>query len=186
MVFELVTGDYMFDPKKGKTYKKNDDHLAQISELIGECKDNKFLDKCEAREDFFTKGNKLKRIKSLKLWGLLEVLTEKYRVRWGEAYFLAKFLMRMLKWNPKQRHSAKDLLEDPWFRMADNYDTVMPRAYHREWRQAYDDDYSSSSESSSGSSGSNKSSNGEGEESEYETDREGFEDSNKSASEDDQ
>lgn len=36
MVFELVTGDYLFDPKKGKTFKKNDDHLALITELIGE------------------------------------------------------------------------------------------------------------------------------------------------------
>jgi serine/threonine protein kinase len=36
MIFELITGDYLFDPKKGKTYKKNDDHLALISELIGE------------------------------------------------------------------------------------------------------------------------------------------------------
>lgn len=38
MVFELVTGDYLFDPKKGSNYKKGEDHLAQISELIGECK----------------------------------------------------------------------------------------------------------------------------------------------------
>ena len=36
MIFELVTGDYLFDPKKGKSFKKNDDHLALISELIGE------------------------------------------------------------------------------------------------------------------------------------------------------
>ncbi len=43
MVFELVTGDYLFDPKKGKTFKKNDDHLALISELIGECKDPEFV-----------------------------------------------------------------------------------------------------------------------------------------------
>ena len=35
MVFELITGDYLFDPKKGKTYRKNDDHLALITELIG-------------------------------------------------------------------------------------------------------------------------------------------------------
>lgn len=35
MVFELITGDYLFDPKKGKTFKKNDDHLALITELIG-------------------------------------------------------------------------------------------------------------------------------------------------------
>ena len=43
MTFELITGDYLFDPKKGKTYKKNDDHLALISELIGECDDLKFM-----------------------------------------------------------------------------------------------------------------------------------------------
>ena len=68
MVFELVTGDYLFEPKKGKTYRKNDDHLALISELIGECKDQKFLDKCDAKEEFYGKQGNLKRIKSLKNW----------------------------------------------------------------------------------------------------------------------
>lgn len=43
MVFELVTGDYLFDPKKGKNFKKNDDHLALITELIGECQNKSFL-----------------------------------------------------------------------------------------------------------------------------------------------
>lgn len=71
MIFELITGDYLFDPKKGKTYKKNDDHLALISELIGECRDFKFLDKCEERNTFYTKNAKLKRIKSLKPWPLI-------------------------------------------------------------------------------------------------------------------
>lgn len=41
-VFELVTGDYLFAPKKGKNYTKNEDHLALISELIGECTNIKF------------------------------------------------------------------------------------------------------------------------------------------------
>jgi len=35
MIFELITGDYLFEPRKGKTYSKNDDHLAQIIELCG-------------------------------------------------------------------------------------------------------------------------------------------------------
>lgn len=42
-VFELITGDYLFEPKKGKKYSKNEDHLALISELIGECNNPKFL-----------------------------------------------------------------------------------------------------------------------------------------------
>ena len=42
-VFELVTGDFLFEPRKGKNYKKNDDHLALITELIGECPNKKLL-----------------------------------------------------------------------------------------------------------------------------------------------
>jgi serine/threonine-protein kinase SRPK3 len=37
MTFELITGDFLFEPRKGKgkSYSKNDDHLAQIVELLG-------------------------------------------------------------------------------------------------------------------------------------------------------
>ncbi len=36
-VFEMVTGDYLFEARKGKNYSKNEDHLALIAELIGPC-----------------------------------------------------------------------------------------------------------------------------------------------------
>eukprot|EP00352_Strombidinopsis_acuminata_P002096 CAMPEP_0176396610 /NCGR_PEP_ID=MMETSP0126-20121128/44401_1 /TAXON_ID=141414 ORGANISM="Strombidinopsis acuminatum, Strain SPMC142" /NCGR_SAMPLE_ID=MMETSP0126 /ASSEMBLY_ACC=CAM_ASM_000229 /LENGTH=175 /DNA_ID=CAMNT_0017770301 /DNA_START=337 /DNA_END=864 /DNA_ORIENTATION=- len=134
MIFELVTGDYLFDPKKGKTYKKNDDHLALISELIGEPKDMKWLKSNDAFEDFYTAKGKLKRIKSLKLWSIYDVLTEKYRIKPSEAEPLSKFLMRMLKWNPKDRAKARDLLNDPWLKMAPNLDTHMSREHKREWK----------------------------------------------------
>jgi len=106
MVFELITGDYLFDPKKGKTYKKNDDHLALISELIGECSDLRFMKTHEGFEDFYTKTGKLKRVKQLKHWPLMNVLTDKYRLTYLDAYFLSRFLLKMLKWNPKERASA--------------------------------------------------------------------------------
>ena len=54
MVFELVTGDYLFDPRKGKTYKKNDDHLALMEELIGPCKDLTWLKSNNKFEDYYT------------------------------------------------------------------------------------------------------------------------------------
>ena len=125
MIFELVTGDYLFDPKKGKTYSKNDDHLAQVSELIGECEDKDFLLTCEAAEQFFNKQGKLKRIKKIKEWKLKQILIEKYRIKEVEAEFLARMLNRCLKWNPKDRVSAKDLLDDPWFKMPPRYDARM-------------------------------------------------------------
>lgn len=34
MVFELITGDFLFEPRKGDNYDKNDDHLAQMIELL--------------------------------------------------------------------------------------------------------------------------------------------------------
>ncbi|CAE6400295.1 unnamed protein product [Rhizoctonia solani] len=37
VVFELLTGgDYLFDPQSGTKYSKDDDHLAQMIELLGE------------------------------------------------------------------------------------------------------------------------------------------------------
>jgi len=35
MIFEMATGDFLFEPRKGQKYGKNDDHLAQMMELLG-------------------------------------------------------------------------------------------------------------------------------------------------------
>ena len=35
MVFELVTGDLLFDPHEGEGYDRDEDHLAQFQELLG-------------------------------------------------------------------------------------------------------------------------------------------------------
>lgn len=35
MVFELLTGDLLFEPQAGEDYDRDEDHLAQIQELVG-------------------------------------------------------------------------------------------------------------------------------------------------------
>jgi serine/threonine-protein kinase SRPK3 len=35
MIFELITGEFLFDPRKGPNYKKTDDHLALMIEMLG-------------------------------------------------------------------------------------------------------------------------------------------------------
>ena len=95
MIFELVTGDYLFDPRKGKTYRKNDDHLALISELIGPCKDRVFLQSCSKFQKFYDKNKnppKLRNIPKLKDWPLYRVLLEKYRLKDTESSELSDFL----------------------------------------------------------------------------------------------
>ena len=145
----MVTGDYLFDPKKGKTYTKNDDHLASISELIGECRDKKFLDSCESAGEFYGKNGKLKRIKKLKEWKLYDILAEKYRVKDTEALFLARFLEKCLKWNPLDRPTAQQLLDDPWLKMQPRYDARMDQRHYNEFMTAVYPDYEPSQKTSS-------------------------------------
>ena len=52
---------------------------------------------------------------------LKNVLFDQYHLVESESEYLAKMLLRCLKWNPKDRCSAKDLLSDPWFKMPPNY-----------------------------------------------------------------
>lgn len=170
MVFELVTGDYLFDPKKGKTFKKNDDHLALITELIGEMQGDELQhmkESCEAWDDYYKPANrkastwKLARIESLKPWPLFRVLTEKYKVSEGEARLLSRFLSRMLRWSPKKRATARDLLSDPWFKVGPlDENTRMTRTYCNEWRRARGQTFDSESSNVSDSD-SDESSEGE-------------------------
>jgi len=149
MVFELITGDYLFDPKKGKSYTKNDDHLASITELIGPCTDKEFLLSCESATDFYDRRGKLKRISKLKEWRLYDILIEKYRVKETEALFLTRFLERCLKWNPKDRPSAQELLDDCWLKMPPRYDARMNDDHFNEFMKAKDPNYASSDKTDS-------------------------------------
>ena len=36
MAFELATGDFLFEPHAGASYSKDEDHLAHMTELLGE------------------------------------------------------------------------------------------------------------------------------------------------------
>jgi len=44
-----------------------------------------------------------------------------------EATALADFLDKMLKWEPKDRASAQEMLNHHWLKMMPNYDTKMSR-----------------------------------------------------------
>merc|ERR1711865_503585 len=35
MIFELITGDYLFDPKASEEYPRDEDHMCLFSELLG-------------------------------------------------------------------------------------------------------------------------------------------------------
>jgi serine/threonine protein kinase len=114
VAFELATGDYLFYPKAGVEYSKNEDHLALIIELLlGEIpKDVLASGKLSYR--FFSETGALWNIESFKPWGLCNVLFEKYR--WGarDTHDFAEFLHSMLAFDPKERATVAECLLHPW------------------------------------------------------------------------
>ncbi|CAE7398240.1 SRPK3 [Symbiodinium sp. CCMP2592] len=114
MFFELATGDYLFDPKKGEDWNREEDHLALIAELLGDLPTKEFALSGRYSKDFFNNAAKLKHIKKLKMWPLEGVLQEKYRWEEAEALEMADFLLPMLTWQPSQRQAASEALKHAW------------------------------------------------------------------------
>ncbi|KAF1814767.1 serine/threonine-protein kinase SRPK2 [Eremomyces bilateralis CBS 781.70] len=105
MVFELITGDYLFDPQSGTKYGKDDDHIAQIIELLGPFPKSLCLSGKYSQEIFNRKGE-LRNIHRLRHWALPDVLREKYHFPADDARQMADFLGPMLQLLPPDRANA--------------------------------------------------------------------------------
>jgi len=105
MLFELITGDYLFDPQSGTKYGKDDDHIAQIIELLGAFPKSLCLSGKWSQEIFNRKGE-LRNIHRLRHWALPDVLREKYHFTVEEAKQMADFLLPMLELVPSERANA--------------------------------------------------------------------------------
>jgi len=136
VIFELITGgDYLFDPASGSRYSKDDDHVAQIIELMGDIpKAIAFAGKYSS-EFFNRKGNnllpspsppshsssphtyglgELRHINKLRYWPLDCVLHDKYLFPKEEADAIASFLTPMLRLHPDKRAKASELVHHNW------------------------------------------------------------------------
>jgi serine/threonine protein kinase len=80
MTFEMLTGELLFNPRKdnSETFGKNDDHLAQMMELLGRFPKKFSLRGVKSRK-YFSKDGALQRIPKLQNWSLKDVMIAKYR-----------------------------------------------------------------------------------------------------------
>jgi len=115
MIFELVTGDYLFDPKASEEYPRDEDHLALFIELLGPVPAT-VTARGRRAPTYFNRRSELRHIKSLRFWGLEDVLQQKYHMHVLEAKNLSSFLGGMLRLNTEERSSAQVLLQHPWLR----------------------------------------------------------------------
>jgi serine/threonine-protein kinase SRPK3 len=113
IVFELATGDVLFDPRSGKDYDRDEDHLALMMELIGRMPKHLALSGKYSKE-FFNRNGELRHIRSLKFWPCERVLMEKYGMSEKDSKDLSDFLTPMLDFNPTKRATAERMLSHPW------------------------------------------------------------------------
>ncbi|KAG8729147.1 serine/threonine protein kinase, CMGC group [Ceratobasidium sp. 428] len=114
VIFELLTGgDYLFDPQAGTKYSKDDDHIAQIIELLGEFpKSLAFSGKYSG--EFFNRKGELRHIHKLRFWPIESVLHDKYLLPRADADMIGSFLTPMMRLNPEKRARAADMVNHAW------------------------------------------------------------------------
>lgn len=130
LIFELVTGDYLFDPRKqdsdeddARQFTRDEDHLSLMIELLGRMPKRLTSDGRFSRQ-FFDRNGNLRRISNVDPWPLVDVLRQKYKLPDSEAEPLADFLTGMLELEPARRKPASEMLKHPWLSTPPSIESV--------------------------------------------------------------
>ncbi|KAJ5600888.1 hypothetical protein N7450_001955 [Penicillium hetheringtonii] len=100
-------------PQSGTKYGKDDDHIAQIIELLGPFAKSQCLSGKWSQEIFNRKGE-LRNIHRLRHWALPEVLREKYHYSVEQSMRISEFLLPMLDLSPEKRANAGGMASHEW------------------------------------------------------------------------
>ena len=121
IVFELITGDYLFNPKNKYVGRKKEllrdrEHLSLMVDLLGKFPvDLSLGDDCYNSEDLFDNNGRIRGHKKVDKWPLKNVFIEKYGLDENLAQDITNFMLPMLEYNPKKRATAKEMLNHKWF-----------------------------------------------------------------------
>jgi serine/threonine protein kinase len=117
LVFELLTGDMLFDPRTrpSSSYTRDQDHISLMVEMMGDF-DRTFAVTGRRSKEFFTKKGLLKQARALAPCPLKKLFYQKYAIPEHEATVIADFMASCLALTPSQRWSAERLLGHPWFK----------------------------------------------------------------------
>lgn len=124
LIFELLTGDYLFEPNLGASFTKDEDHLAQIIELLGVFPSMEYAQDCERYRKYFLDNNSLRHISKLKFWSLESVLEEKYKFDMADdnIKLLCDLLLKCLRYDLSERYDCGSLMAHPFFKKDAKFD----------------------------------------------------------------
>eukprot|EP00808_Paulinella_micropora_P000713 g52407.t1 len=130
-LFEMATGDYLFNPKQDKygRHDRDEDHLALMMELLGKMP-KKITTQGKYSKEFFNRKGELHNIKKLNMWPLEDVLKEKYKFDAEESRAFSNFLLPMLNLSANNRATADQMLIHPWLEL-----TEQDQRAHEQWVQ---------------------------------------------------
>ena len=111
IMYELITGEILFDPKKDKKYSRDYYHLIEITKISRRFSGN-FLKTTKHYKKFFDKNFEVIDTEYSEYYDLNE-LFEKVKDD-KEKKLIIDLSKKMLKINPKERISSKDILSHEW------------------------------------------------------------------------
>lgn len=85
MIYELITNDYLFKPKKRSDTSKSEEHLALLQESLGRFKKEFALGGTRSRE-YFNKNGHLLHIKDIEDYPISKILIKEYEWDVEEAH----------------------------------------------------------------------------------------------------
>ena len=116
-LFELITGEVLFDPIKTKDFDRNYFQLKQMEKMCSPFSKN-FLRRTKNYKNYFKKHKKGYRMrqsdKKIDFDSLTDYLNKRINGESKDKILLIDFLRSILKTNPKERLSAKDALKHPF------------------------------------------------------------------------
>ena len=113
ILYELLTGDILFDPDKDKNYSRDIHHLYWIEQLLGKFP-KEMIRKSGKRNELFDKNNNIKNIPNVNKYLLKDLIMEKCGDT-EEINEMFSLLIGLLKINPNERLTVTECLKHKWF-----------------------------------------------------------------------
>lgn len=122
VTFEILTGNYLFKPKKheDKNISEEEDLLGIIIGTLGPV-DKSLLKEAKESKIFFKKNGKLK-VEGLLLierYPIFKVLVDEFEYEEERALDVDEFLVELLRYDPKERACAEEVLGLKWLNAED-------------------------------------------------------------------